>query len=249
MKASDTAAALGGVAALLGLWWLASLSGWFSPAFLPTPLATASSLAEGLGEGPGAAALATLGHVLQGWVPASVAGIAMGAAITLAPRLHPWLSSTLEFLRPLPAAALMPLALAIYGVTPAAMLFVIAFSAFWPVLLSTVQGIRAVDPGLLDVARCLRLSRGALLVKIALPHAVPDVLAGLRVGFTSSLISCILGEMLTTSDGLGLSILLAARAYRASELFACLVLISLLGVAGHSALVLASRLWLRHRGD
>lgn len=249
MKARDWAASMGLLATLLGLWWLASRSGWFSPAFLPTPEATAASLIEGLRGGLLGTSLATIGHVLQGWAPASAAGIALGAAIAMAPALQPWLSSTLEFVRPLPAAALMPLALAIYGVSPAAMLFVICFSAFWPALLATVQGVRAVGPGLNEVARCLRLSHRAWLGKIALPHAAPDILAGLRVGFTASLISCILGEMLTTSDGLGLSVVIAARAYRASELFACLLLISLTGLAGHSLLVLAERRLLRHRRD
>jgi sulfonate transport system permease protein len=249
MKARDGASSLAGVAALLGLWWLASRSGWFSAAFLPSPEATAASLAEGLRGDLLGAALATAGHVLQGWAPAAAAGIALGAAITQAPALQPWLSSTLEFVRPLPVAALMPLALALYGVSLAAMLFVITFAAFWPALLATVQGVRAVEPGLLDVARCLRLSRLALLAKIALPSALPDILTGVRVGFGASLIACILGEMLTTRDGLGLSILLAARAYRASELFACLLLISLTGLAGHSLLVLAERRLLRHRRD
>lgn len=247
MKARDWASPLAGVAALLALWWLASRSGWFSAAFLPSPEATAASMAEGLRGDLLGAALATAGHVLQGWVPASAAAIALGAAITLEPALQPWLSSTLEFLRPLPVAALMPLALALYGISPAAMLFVISFSAFWPVLLATLQSAREVEPGLLDLARCLRLSRLASLCKITLPYALPDILTGLRVGFGSSLITSILGEMLTTSEGLGLSIVLAARAYRASELFACLVLIGVLALAGQSLLVLAERRLLRHR--
>lgn len=247
MKVRDWLSPLGGVAALLGLWWLAGHSGWFSPAVLPSPEATAASLAEGLrGELPGVA-LATAGHVLQGWAPASVAGIALGAAIALVPALQPWLSSTLEFVRPLPAAALVPLALALYGVSLAAMLFVIIFAAFWPALLATVHGVRTIEPGLLDVARCLRLSRMSFFIKIALPYAAPDILTGLRVGFATALIVCIVGEMLTTRDGLGLSILLAARAYRASELFACLLLISLIAVSGQALLVLAERLLLRHQ--
>jgi sulfonate transport system permease protein len=247
MKPADWAASLGVLASLLGLWWLASLSGWFSPAFLPAPTDTAASLAAGLREGLLGAALATAGHTLQGWAPASAAGIALAAAIMLAPALHPWLSSTLEFVRPLPVSALMPLALAVFGVSPTAMLVVITFSAFWPALLSTLQGIQAVEPGLHDVARCLRLSRVSLLAKIALPHAVPDILTGLRVGYGSALITCILGEMLTTSEGVGLSVLLAARAYRASELFACLLLISLIAVSGQALLVMVERLLLRHR--
>src|SRR5690606_30166898 len=111
----------------------------------------------------------------------------------------------------------------------------------------TLQSARTVEPGLLELARCLRLSRLATLGKITLPYALPDLLTGLRVGFGSSLIACILREMLTTTEGLGLSIVLPARAYRASELFACLVLIGVVALAGQSLLVLAERTLLRQR--
>ena len=247
MRARDWAASLGLVATLLGLWWLLADSGWVSPAFLPTPGATALSLGEGLDAGLLGATWATAWHVLQGWLPASAAGVVLGAAIALATPLRPWLQPTLEFLRPLPAAALLPLAIALLGPSTSAMLLVIALGAFWPMLLATLQGIEAVEPRLLDVARCLRLSRGAWLAKIALPHAAPDLLAGLRLAFSASLIVCILGEMLNTQEGLGLSILLAARAYRASELFACLLLIGLIGLAGQGLMGLIEHRLLRHR--
>lgn len=233
------------LAALIALWWAASHTGWFSPAYLPTPQATAASLAEGLRGELLHAGLATLGRMLQGWLLASVAGIALGAAIASSATLRPWVQPTLEFLRPLPASAVMPLAIALHGLSPAMVLFVVAFAALWPTLLATVHGISSVEPRLVDVARCLRLSRAAFLWKMGLPHAVPDILAGLRLSLTAALIVSTLGEMLASQNGLGLAVLIAARAYRAGELFACLVLLSLIGLAGHALLVLAERRLLR----
>lgn len=240
-------ASLGLLAALLALWWAASQTGWFSPAFLPTPEATAASLVEGLrGELLGAS-LATIGRLLLGWLLAALAGIVLGAAIASSAALRPWVQPTLEFLRPLPASAVMPLAIALYGLSPAMVLAVIAFGSIWPTLLATVHGVSSVEPRLIDVARCLRLSRPAFLWKMGLPHAVPDILAGLRLSLTVSMLVCTLGEMLATQNGLGQTILLAARAYRSSELFACLVLLSLIGLAGHALLVLVERWLLRGR--
>ncbi len=240
-------ASLALLAALLAAWWAVSHAGWVSPAFLPTPEDTAASLADGLRGDLLRAALGTVVRLLQGWLLASLAGAALGAAIASSAALRPWLQPTLEFLRPLPTSAVMPLAIALYGLSPGMVLFVIAFGALWPVLLGTVHGITAIDPRLVDVARCLRLSRAAFLWKMGLPHAAPDILTGLRLSLTVSLIVCTLGEMLASQDGLGLAILLAARTFRASELFACLVLLSLIGLAGHALLVLVERWLLRGR--
>ena len=246
-RPSTWPASLALLAALLVVWWAISHAGWLSPAFLPTPEATAASLAEGVRGDLLSASLSTAVRVLQGWLLASMAGVALGAAIAGSPTLRPWVQPTLEFLRPLPASAVMPLAIALYGLSPAMVLFVIAFGALWPTLLATVHGITAIEPRLVDVARCLRLSRVAFLWKMGLPHAAPDIVAGLRLSLTVSLIVGTLGEMLASQEGLGLAILLAARAYRASELFACLVLLSLIGLAGHALLVLAERWLLRGR--
>lgn len=240
-------ASLALLATLVTLWWAASQTGWFSPAFLPTPQATAASLVEGLRGDLLSAALGTIARLLQGWLLSAMVGIALGTAIASSATLRPWIQPTLEFLRPLPASAVMPLAIALFGLSPATVLFVIAFGSLWPTLLGTVQGITAVEPRLLDVARCLRLSRAAFIWKMGLPHAVPDILSGLRLSLTASLIVGTLGEMLASQDGLGLAVLLAARAFRASELFACLVLLSLIGLAGHALLVLAERWLMRGR--
>jgi len=165
-------ASLALLAALIALWWAASLTGWFSPAFLPTPQATAASLAEGLRGDLLQASLATLGRMLQGWLLASVGGIALGATIASSATLRPWVQPTLEFLRPLPASAVMPLAIALYGLSPAMVLSVVAFGSLWPTLLATVHGIASVEPRLIDVALSGRVSL-VPMDKSSLPAACP----------------------------------------------------------------------------
>lgn len=146
-------ASLGLLAALLALWWAIGRAGWVSPAFLPTPEATALSLIDGLRGDLLHAALNTIGRLLLGWLLASAAGVVLGAAIASTAALRPWVQPTLEFLRPLPASAVMPLAIALYGLSPAMVLAVIAFGAIWPTLLATVHGVSSVEPRLIDVAR------------------------------------------------------------------------------------------------
>jgi sulfonate transport system permease protein len=152
-----------------------------------------------------------------------------------------YLQPTLEFVRPLPASALLPLAISIFGLNPAMVLFVVAFGAMWPVLLATIHGFASVEPRLTEVSRCLQLSRIAFVWKVGLPNALPDILAGMRLSLTVSLIVAVVGEMIASQPGLGQAILLAARAFRASELFAGIVLLGLIGLASNGLLSLAER--------
>ena len=230
-------------AAFIALWWAASHAGWISRVFLPTPEATLASLQEGLASGGELVAfmLATTARMLQGWLLASLFGVALGALIGISPAARATLQPTLEFVRPLPASALLPLAIAMFGLSPGMVLFVVAFGALWPVLLATVHGFSAVEPRLVEVARCLQLSRAAFVWKIGLPNALPDILAGMRLSMTVSLIVAVVGEMIASQPGLGQAILLAARAFRASELFAGIALLGVIGFVSNALLALAER--------
>jgi sulfonate transport system permease protein len=239
------------LAALIAIWWAASSAGWVSRVFLPTPQATLASLAEGFnlsGNGNGellAFTLATVSRMVEGWLLASLFGVLLGAAIGVSPAVRAWVQPTLEFIRPLPASALLPLAISMFGLNPGMVLFVVAFGAMWPVLLATVHGLAAVEPRLGEVARCLQMSRAAFVWKIGLPNAMPDILAGMRLSMTISLIVAVVGEMIASQSGLGQAILLAARAFRASELFAGIVLLGLIGFTSNALLALAEKKLLR----
>ena len=241
--------ALGSVAVtlvLLALWWAASHGGWISRVFLPTPEATLSSLREGLAGGELAQfTLATTWRMVEGWLLASLLGVALGALIGVSARARAYLQPTLEFVRPLPASALLPLAISLFGLSPNMVLSVVAFGAMWPVLLGTIHGFATLEPRLLEVSRCLQLSRSDFVFKVGLPNALPDILGGMRLALTVALIVSVVGGMIASQPGLGQAILLAARAYRASELFAGIVLLGLIGVASNALLALAERHWLQ----
>ncbi len=193
-----------------------------SRVFLPTPQATFASLREGLNLSGTTPMEATASCSRsrrprsaawsQGWLLASLFGVVLGAAIGVSPAVRAWVQPTLEFMRPLPASALLPLAISIFGLNPGMVLFVVAFGAMWPVLLATVHGFAAVEPRLSEVARCLQMSRAAFVWKMGLPNAMPDILAGMRLALTIALIVAVVGEMIASQSGLGQAILLAARA-------------------------------------
>jgi len=224
--------------AIVMLWQLAADQRWIPPVFLPGPDRAWTALLRGLSRGDLLANLfGTVERMLYGWLLASLAGVALGALIGISARARAYLGPMLEFLRPLPASAIIPVAIALLGLSDGMVLAVIAFGALWPMLLATVHGFAAVEPRLYEVSRALGLGRLEVIWKIALPNAMPDILAGMRLGLTIALILAVVGEMLAGRQGLGQWILLAARAFRAPDLFAGVILLGLLGLV--SALLLS----------
>ena len=240
------AGSLGALLLLIALWALVAGSGWVSKAFLPTPAATLGALVQGLAGGELAGfTLATLVRMCVAWLLASALGIALGVLIGSSSRARAWLAPTLEFLRPLPASAVMPLAIALFGLSGSMVLAVVAFGAMWPVLLATLHGLAGVHAQLREVAHSLELGRAAFVWKIGLPNAMPDILAGMRLAMTVALIVSVVGEMIASQPGLGQAILLAARSFQASELYAGIALLGALGFASNAALALVQRRALR----
>jgi sulfonate transport system permease protein len=146
----------------------------------------------------------------------------------------------------LKSLALLSGLIAIFGLSPAMVLSVVAFGSMWPVLLATLHGIAQVHVRLKEVSTALQLTRMQFLTKIGLPNALPDILAAMRLSMTVALIVSVVGEMLASQSGLGQAILLAARSFRASELFAGIALLGLIGFASNAILSLAERKYLRY---
>jgi len=231
------AASLGVGLGMIGLWQFIAWKQYVSPVFLPGPVATWSALVDGFRHGMlGARTLATPQRMLYGWVLASLFGIGLGAAIGSSRRAREYLAPTLEFLRPLPSSAIVPVGIAFFGLSNAMVIGVVAFGSLWPTLLATIHGFAAVERRLLEVARMLRLSRRAVMFRIAFPSALPDILAAMRLGLITALILSVIGEILAFQGGLGSQILEASRAYRSPELFAGVLVLGMIGLASNLVL-------------
>jgi sulfonate transport system permease protein len=231
------AASLGVGLSVIGLWQFIAWRRYVSPVFLPGPIETWRALVDGFRTGMlGARTLATVQRMLYGWVLASLVGVGLGAAIGSSRRAREYLAPTLEFLRPLPSSAIVPVGIAFFGLSNAMVIGVVAFGSLWPTLLATIHGFAAVERRLIEVARMLQLSRRALLLQIALPSALPDILAAMRLGLITALILSVVGEILAFQGGLGSQILEASRAYRSPELFAGVLVLGMIGLASNLVL-------------
>ena len=237
---------LSGLAAFLLIWKLVTDAKIVSPIFLPGPERTFTALMNGLAGGPLLGqTVETVERMLLGWLLASLVGILLGALIGVSRRARTYIAPTLELLRPLPASAMIPIAIAFLGFSDQMVLVVIAFGALWPMLLATIHGFAAMEPRLYEVSAVLGLNRLQVIWKLALPSAMPMVLASLRLGLTISLILAVVGEMLASREGLGQSILLASRSFRSADLFAGIVILGAIGLIGSRLLSMAERRLLR----
>ena|ERR1700722_3346914 len=233
----------GGVVAL---WQLVAISGVFSKAYFTSPSQTVDALLALQARGelwqPLAGTCLRMGY---GWALASVLGIAVGAALGQSGRLRDFVEPTLEFLRPLPASAIIPAAILLLGLTPQMAIAVIAFGSIWPVLLGSYNGFARVDERIIEVARLQEMPAVAFAWKIALPCALPDIFAGLRVNLAIALILAVVVEIQAGLTGLGFNIMIAQRLFRTPELYAGIVLLGLIGFITSRTLLFVER-WLLH---
>ena len=235
--------------ALIGLWQLGADAGLISPVFFPGPDRSFGTLWEQLHEPEFWHAFGeTLRRMALGFVSAALIGIAAGALIGRSASVRAYVEPTLELIRPLPASAVIPVFVLLIGLNERMIVAVIAFASLWPVLLGTVHGFKTVEPRLIEVSRLLHLSPLALVFKIALPNAMPDIFAGLRLALTVSLILAVVTEMLSGMPGLGHNIIMAARSFRSADLYAGIIVLGAIGYVTNMALERLERHVLRWRG-
>ncbi|SMC75686.1 ABC-type nitrate/sulfonate/bicarbonate transport system, permease component [Rhizobium sp. RU36D] len=230
------------------LWHFVSVTRLVPATFLPSPTATYKALSNGFSRGQLSASTAsTVWRMLVGWGLACLVGIALGCLIGMSERARAYLAPMLEAIRPLPTSALIPVFIAIFGLSEGMILGAIAFGAIWPMMLATINGIAGIDPALRDLAKSLKMSTLAFLTKIALPSAMPEIMAAIRLGLTVALVLAVVGEMLSGRTGLGQWLLVSARSFATPNLFAGVVILGVIGFTANTCLQLFEARVLRWR--
>ncbi len=227
------------VAALLGAWEISVTSGAVQSDSWPAFSGVLRSLVAGFAaQGWAETFGSTLLRMSAGFLVAVALGIAAGAAMGASSRAYRTLFPTVEIFRVLPIPAVIPPLIFFLGVDDPLKVTVVAFAAFFPIALNTLGGMRAVDPVHLMVARTFRVPSLRILLGIQLPSALPYVFAGCRISLGISLIVTIVAEMIAGSEGVGYYIVSMQYAMRADDMYAAIILLSVLGY-GLNALFLA----------
>ena len=212
------------------LWEGASRAGLLPMDSFSRPSDIAAALAGGMADGSiPLATWQTVQAALSGFAVAAAAGVLVGAILGLSPPLERIVGPSFEALRPIPAIALTPLTLLLFGFGLRMEAGVVAFACVWPILLVTVAAVRGIEPRLLEVAQALRFSFASRLRKIILPAALARIVVGLRVAVSISLIVAVTVEIVMNPRGLGYGMIIAQQSLRPDLMYAQLLWLGFLG--------------------
>jgi ABC-type nitrate/sulfonate/bicarbonate transport system permease component len=186
-----------------------------------------------------------LGETVLGWALgltiAFCLAVAAGVVIGIVPGLRAATHSTVEFLRPIPSVALVPLATLLYGPSLGSTLLLVVYASFWQVLIQVLYGVAAVDSVAYDTARSYGLSSWSRVRHLVWPTALPYVMTGLRLAAAVAFILAVTAELVIGGPGLGAEIQVAQNSGAVPTVYALIVLAGLVGIGVNAAVRLLER--------
>lgn len=227
-----TIRAITGLVALVAGYELLRAAGVLPDGSAPSTPVIAAAVVDGLVDG---SLIGPLLDTCTAWALGLLAAVAVGVPMGVLTGLMRWADAltgvTVEFLRPVPAVALVPVGIVVFGLELGMQVFLVAFATTWPLLVGTRHGVRAVDPLLIESARVLGLSSFAVLWRVILPAAVPACVTGLRTAAGLGVVVAVAVELVTGSPGLGDYLASAQQSGQMANAFAAVLLAGLFGLA------------------
>jgi NitT/TauT family transport system permease protein len=174
--------------------------------------------------------LVTLRETLIGFCIGSLVGLPLGFGIVIWRPLERTLYPFLIMLESTPKIAIAPLLVVWVGLGPTTRIIQASIVVFFPVMISTAVGLRSTNPDMIDMMRSMGASRLRVFAKLQIPSALPNIFGGLKVALPLAVIGAIVAEFVGGSDGLGAMLLEAEGAFNTGLLFACIVILALMGI-------------------
>lgn len=239
-RASGTLISLILPVVILVVWWFVSANST-SPFFPPLQRILQTFADTWLSARGVSDIVPSLTRLVVGFVIAVVLGVALGALLGRLRLAAYALNPILQFFRSLPATALIPVAVVLFGIGDTPKIALIAFVSSFPILLNTIDGVRNVDPVLEDVCRSFRLTRMQRFLQVQLPAASPQVISGIRVALSLAFVIMVSSEMLGATNGIGYVTLLAQQGFQIPLMWSGLILLGLLGLIINGLFILVER--------
>ena len=226
--------------AALGIWEL--WAGAENSFLVPTP----SEVAERAWDvWPSSGFLSEVGESMKryavGFALAAAIGIALGLLVGTSHAAGRTLEPFLEFMRAVPAIAIVPAAIIVLGLGDASRIAVIAFGLCFPILVNTAEGVRAVPSEVRDTASMLHVGRVERMVHIYIPAALPSIMAGLRIAVSLGLVLVVVSEFVGEQNGLGYYLIIQQSEFDYPELYAGILFLGLLGYVLNRLFLVAER--------
>ncbi|MCG8296418.1 MULTISPECIES: ABC transporter permease [Pseudomonas] len=218
--------------ALLALWAGVAAAGLFPANLLVPPREVWRSFADLLATGElQEHLLGSLSRLGLGFAGGALAGLAFGTAMALSRTVEAYCSPLFHTVRQVPSIALIPMLVLLLGIDETFKVVIVAKTAFFPVALATVEGIRAIPRTHFEVAAVYRLPWPTLVGRIALPAAVPAIVTGIRVALTRAWVVLVACELLAADSGLGQMIEMGRQMLRIDVVMVGVVLTGVIGFA------------------
>ena len=229
-RAKDRLLGVASPVVLLVLWEAAAHAGWIDVRFFPAPSAIFEKLLELMRSGElwihlWASLKRLFWGSLLGGIPALAIGILMGLYRPIRTAIDPLISATY----PIPKSAILPLVLLIFGLGEMSKIVMVALGVFYPVVINTIAGVLQIDKIYLDVGKNFRASRWQTFRTIALPGALPNIMAGIKLGVGLGLILIAISEMVGAKTGIGFMIWDAWQVLSVETMYVGLVVIAIIG--------------------
>lgn len=246
--------------ALVVFWEVFARSGIIPASLLPAPSRVVGTWADWLFAIDGSSqsdsgrwffdAAASLTRVLSGYAISAASGILIGIAIGWWRWVEQAVEPTLQMLRPIPPVSWIPLAIIWFGIANKPAIFLVFLGAFFPILMNTIHGVKAVDRNLIRAAAMMGSTQLQLLRFIILPAALPSIFAGLRIAIGSAWMLTVTAEMVAVKSGLGYVLWDSYYFLRYDLVIAAMVSIGLLGYLSDLAMkrLMLTVLHWQHRG-
>jgi ABC-type nitrate/sulfonate/bicarbonate transport system permease component len=171
----------------------------------------------------------SLGRMLVSLLLASALAVPLGLLMGLSRTLDDIIDPTIELLRPISGIAWIPLALFIFGIGNALPVFIMAYAAFFPILLGTIAGVRAIDGRLIDAARTMGVAQSTIVTRVVVPAALPSLLVAMRLGVASAWTAVVAAELIGAPSGLGYAVEWYRELLMTPEVMSFIAVIGVLG--------------------
>jgi ABC-type nitrate/sulfonate/bicarbonate transport system permease component len=229
---------------LVVAWWVFS-AGSTSPFFPPLQDILGETWTQWVVFGGWTNAVSSVQNLLIGYVAGVLIGLVGGSLLWRLRLLRTAMNPIIYFLYVLPAPALLPAMIAIFGIGDMRQIALIALGAIWPTLLNTLDGMRGIDDVKFDTARALRLGGWRRYFSLVLPGAAPQIAAGMRASLTVGIILMVVSEMVAAQSGIGYFILQAQASFAIKKMWTGILVLAVLGTALNYLFMFAERMILR----
>lgn len=216
---------------LLAAWWTVAALGLVNDIILPPPLDVGKAIVASLSEGFFYKHLGvTTTEVALGFLGGAVVGLVLGAVLGISPTAREIGYPYIVALQGLPKIVLAPLFVVMFGFGMVSKVVMAAAICFFPILMNTWAGIVSVDPRAVLLFRSMTASSRQILWKLSLPHALPQIFAGLKTGLTFALVGALVGEFVASSEGLGYLLDVYSYQLQVDRVWAITFILAALGV-------------------